>query len=230
VRAGATVYCSYFVGVHKNQRGPWWPELDQTFGVKKQLRYGLVNRIEDERVRLTFRQAFGSIPEGACLDFSVAGNENSRAFLPVEPNGARVIAEDAQGRPALLEHAVGAGRWVLCTYPLEHMAAQTMGVNPEPTWRLYSALAELAGVAPELSAPDPRVTVGELVHEDGRRFVWFINLVDATLRCTPTLRGAPLPPGRLRPLPGVEGEPAATDGSFALSPFGVRVWELKSLP
>jgi hypothetical protein len=157
------------VGVHKNQRGPWWPELDQTFGVKKLLRYGLVDRIEDERVRFTFRQAFGSIPEGARLDFSVAGNENSRAFLPVEPNGARVIAADAQGRPALLEHRVGAGRWVLCTYPLEHRAAQTAGVNPEPTWRIYSALAELAGVAPQVSVPDPRVTVGELVQEGGRR-------------------------------------------------------------
>ena len=131
---------------------------------------------------------------------------------------------------------MGAGRWVLCTYPLEHMAAQTPGVNPEPTWRLYSALAELAGVAPPVSVPDPRVTVGELVHEDGRRFVWFINLVDTELRCTPQLRRSPesgLPAGRLLPLfqggePGMEGEPASADGSFALPPFGVRVWELKS--
>lgn len=229
VRAGATVYCSYFVGVHKNQRGPWWPELDQTFGVKKLLRYGLVNRIEDERVRFTFRRSLGSIPEGACLDFVVAGNENSRAFLPVEPNGATVIAEDAHGRPALLEHAVGAGRWVLCTYPLEHMAAQTPAVNPEPTWRLYAALAELAGVAPEVSVADPRVTVGELAHEDGRRFVWFINLVDGEVRCQPRLPGAQLLP-LFGSEPGAEGEPASADGGFMLPPFGVRVWELKSRP
>ena len=52
---GATVYVSYFVGVHENQRGPWWPDLDETFGVKKQLRYGLVNRIEDDDRHLRVR-------------------------------------------------------------------------------------------------------------------------------------------------------------------------------
>jgi hypothetical protein len=220
VRAGATVYCSYFVGVHKNQRGPWWPDLDATFGVKKLLRYGLVNRIEEERVRLQFRRPFGAIAEGEVLEFSVAGTENSRAFLPLEPNGAQVIAEDSQGRPALLEHQVGSGRWVLCTYPLEHMAAQTMGVNPEPTWRLYSALADVAGVTPEVTVADPRVVVGELVHEDGRRFVWLINMVAAALSCEPRLRA-----GALRSL---EGPRELTGKSVELGPFGVRVLGLEA--
>jgi endo-1,4-beta-mannosidase len=222
VRAGATVYCSYFVGVHKNQRGPWWPDLDATFGVKKRLRYGLVNRIEEERVRFHFRQSWGSIAEGELLEFSAAGTENSRAFLPVEPNGAQVIAEDEHGRPALLEHQVGAGRWVLCTYPLEHMAAQTMGVNPEPTWRLYSALADVAGVTPGVTVADPRVVVGELEHEDGRRFVWFINMVDATLSCEPKLQA-----GSLRNL---EGARELGGTRLELGAFGVRVLELDSSP
>jgi hypothetical protein len=227
VRAGATVYCSYFVGVHKNQRGPWWPDLDATFGVKKLLRYGLVNRIEDERVRFHFRRPFGSIAEGTELEFSVAGTENSRAFLPVEPNGARVIAEDGQGRPALLEHQVGLGRWVLCTYPIEHMAAQTMGVNPEPTWRLYSALADIAGVTPDVSVADPRVVVGELVHEDGRRFVWFINMVDTQLQCEPRLSG-----GTLRELDAEQDpvRPHPHGYNLELAPFAVRVLELQENP
>jgi len=218
VRAGATVYCSYFVGVHKNQRGPWWPDLDATFGVKKLLRYGLVNRIEDERVRFNFRRPFGGIAEGSLLEFSVAGTENSRAFLPVAANGAEVIAEDRHGRPALLEHRVGEGRWILCTYPLEHMAAQTMAVNPEPTWRIYSALADVAGVTPDVSVADPRVVVGELVHEDGRRFVWFINMVDTSLRCEPRLRS-----GVLHSLDGAR-EPIGN--SLEFPPFGVHVLEL----
>jgi endo-1,4-beta-mannosidase len=211
--AGATVYCSYFVGVHKNQRGPWWPDLDATFGVKKLLRYGLVNRIEDERVSFDFRRGFGSIAEGERLQFAVAGTENSRAFLPVEPDGAEVIAYDGRGRPALLQHRVGSGRMVLCTYPIEHMAAQTMAVNPEPTWRLYSALAEIAGVSPEVRVDDPRVIVGEMLHADGRRFVWFINAVDAPLSCTPRLAS-----GSLREL-GSDG----VVSTFELAPFGVRV-------
>jgi len=230
-RAGATVYFSYFVGVHKNQRGPWWPDLDETFGVKKLLRYGLVNRIEDDRVRFHFERRFGSIPEGALLEFSVAGTENSRAFLPVEPHGAVVIARDGHGRPALLEYAFGAGRLVLCTYPLEHMAAQTMAVNPEPTWRLYSALAELAGVSPDVQVQDPRVVCGELEHEDGRRFAWFINMVDEALRCEPILRS-----GTLQTLGGslsaglASGSPEDVSGPLELPPFGVRVLERSSAP
>ena len=149
------------------------------------------------------------------MEFAVAGSENSRAFLPLEPAGADVIARDARGRPALLEHRVGSGRLVLCTYPIEHMAAQTLGVNPEPTWRLYSALAEVAGVQPDVRVNDPRVIVGELRHEDGRRFVWFISESDAPLDCTPVLGD-----GSLRELTG-----DAVASPLALPPFGVRVLE-----
>jgi hypothetical protein len=214
-RGGATVYLSYFVGVHKNQRGPWWPDLDETFGVRKLLRYGLVNRIEEDRAVFTFVRDFGDIRAGEALEFAVAGTENSRAFLPVEPNGAVVIAEDGHGRPALLEYSTGEGRFVLCTYPIEHMAAQTMAVNPEPTWRLYSALAEVAGVAPEVRVADPRVVVGEMVHESGRRFVWFINSSDAPLSVSPMVAT-----GVLREL----GE-SDTRTRVDLEPFGVVVLE-----
>jgi endo-1,4-beta-mannosidase len=214
-RAGATVYCSYFVGTHKNQRGPWWPDLDETFGVKKLLRYGLVNRIEDERVLFDFQCEFGGIAAGETLDFAVAGTENSRAFLPVEARGAEVIAYDRRGRPALLQHRVGAGRMVLCTYPIEHMAAHSMAINPEPTWRLYSALAQLAGVLPEVRVEDPRVIVGEMLHQDGRRFVWFINASDAKLACQPVLAS-----GSLSLL---DGEERRT--TIELEPFGVNVLE-----
>ena len=213
--AGATVYVSYFVGVHKNQRGPWWPDLDETFGVRKQLRYGLVNRIEDERVVFRFERNFGCIAAGEALDFVVAGTENSQAFLPVEPNGAEVIARDGRGRPAVLQHKTGAGSLVLCTYPIEHMAAQTMAVNPEPTWRLYSALAEVAQVLPEARVDDPRVIVGEMVHDGGQRFVWLINASDAQLVCTPVIAS-----GTLRDLVHQERQ-----SSVELGPFGVAVLE-----
>jgi endo-1,4-beta-mannosidase len=230
-RGGATVYFSYFVGVHKNQRGPWWPDLDETFGVKKQLRYGLVNRIEDERVTFEFERGFGSIAAGERMEFIVAGNENSRAFLPLEPNGASVLARDGWGRPALLEHRVGSGRLVLCTYPLEHMAAQTMGVNPEPTWRLYAALAEVAGVAPEVRVHDPRVIVGEMVHDSGRRFVWFISQSDAPISFTPLVASGAL--RALEPASAGQGAPKQSDASRArqgvstleLPAFGVSVLE-----
>lgn len=217
-QAGATVYLSYFVGVHKHQRGPWWPDLDERFGVKKLLRYGLVNRIEGDIVTFEFERAFGSIARGARMEFVVAGTENSRAYLPVEPVTAEVIARDERGRPALLEQRVGQGRFVLCTYPIEHMAARTFGVNPEPTWQLYAALAEIAGVSPCVRVADPQVVVGEMRHQQGRRFIWFLNQRDGVLECTPSVSR-----GELREL---DGSPVRMP--LALEAFDVRVLELTS--
>lgn len=97
------------------------------------------------------------------------------------------------------------------------MAAQTPAVNPEPTWRLYAALAEIAGVAPDVQVADPRVEVGELQHDDGRRFVWFINMLDAPTRTTPRMRA-----GTLRHL-----ETGALVTHVELGAFGVQVLELK---
>ena len=102
---------------------------------------------------------------------------------------------------------------MLCTYPMEHMAAQTLGVNPEPTWRLYAALAEVAGVAPEVRVHDPRVIAGEMVHEEARLFTWFINASDAPLRCTPVIAT-----GELSHLDG-----KAAGAEIALDAFGVVV-------
>jgi endo-1,4-beta-mannosidase len=213
--AGATVYASYYVGEHGVQRGSWWPKLDETFGVVKKTRYGLTDPIEDNELRLTFRRDFGSIRAGEELVFPVAGTENSRTYLPVEPNGAEVIATDAHGRPALLSHPVGAGRMVLCTYPIEHMAAITPRVNPEPTWRLYAALAATAGVAPGVTVDDPRVLVGRMEHEDGRSFVWFVSQSDQPLTVKPTVSEGTLTDLSGQEFPAVE-----------LFPFGVVVTEL----
>ncbi|MDT0347608.1 cellulase family glycosylhydrolase [Streptomyces litchfieldiae] len=214
-RAGAVVYASYFVGEHGVQRGPWWPKLDETFGVVKKLRYGLTDPIEDDELRITFQRDFGGIRAGEELVFAVAGTENSRTYLPVEPNGADVIATDAHGRPALLARPFGRGQLVLCTYPIEHMAAVTPRVNPEPTWRLYAALAAEAGFTPEVTVDDPRVLVGRMEHEDGRSFVWFISQHDEPLTVKPTVAA-----GTLRDLTGQEFP------AVELFPYGVVVTEL----
>ena len=105
---------------------------------------------------------FGDITVGEQVSFGVAGNESARAFLPVEAAGATVLAVDGHGRPALLSRQIGTGSVVLCTYPVEHMAARTPRVNPESTWRLYAALAAAAGVQLPLAASDPRVMTGRL--------------------------------------------------------------------
>jgi endo-1,4-beta-mannosidase len=167
-RSGATVYASYFAGSTKQQLGPWMPWLEQVFGVKHHLRYGLADTIEGDEVTLELVKELGELAPGSKLTFPVGGEGVGRAYLPVEPTMAEVLAIDGRGRPALLRNADGDGSMVLCTYPLEYMAACRPEANPEPTWQLYSALAGAAGVTRPVRVEDPRVIVGSLSIGGGR--------------------------------------------------------------
>jgi endo-1,4-beta-mannosidase len=161
-RAGATVYASYFAGSGRDQIGPWLPWIDQAFGVAHQLRYGVTDVVKAEEVAFELTRDVGDLAAGTKLDFLMAGDGPARAYLPVEPAGAEILAVDDRGRPALLRHRAGDGWMVLCTYPLEHMAASRPAANPEPTWRLYAALAEEAGVDRPVRVDDPRVVLGPI--------------------------------------------------------------------
>ncbi|MHB8293082.1 MAG: hypothetical protein ACYDH5_00285 [Acidimicrobiales bacterium] len=77
--------------------------------------------------------------------------------------------------PRRLAGLCAAGRMVYATYPLELMAARTCGVNPEPTWAIYDALASLAGLWQPVRVHDPRVLVDSLVHEPGRHYVFLVS-------------------------------------------------------
>jgi len=168
--AGACVYLSYSAGATEWHRGPSYGRLDATFGVRHQLDAGLANPIEDEVAVLRLHRDFGGLPAGRTLSFAVAGDQHSRAFLPVEPTQAEVIATDARGRPALLRRRTGRGSLILCTYPIEYMAALTPRVNPDDTVTLYGALAMHAGVRRAVTVDDPRVACDTLVRDDGTVF------------------------------------------------------------
>ncbi|WP_413802554.1 cellulase family glycosylhydrolase [Streptomyces iranensis] len=213
--AGATVYLSFCSGEHPGTRGPWFDDLDGLFGVELQLSYGVAEPIEDDVLEMTFTEDFGGLTAGTSLRFPVAGNEDSRAYLPVVPRDARVVAVDAHGRPALLVRDTGRGRTVLATYPLEHMAARTARANPEETHRLYAALADVAGVHRPVTVDSPHVGADLLVHDDGRRFVWLVSQSpdEVTVR--------PVAEGKLRDL-----ESGAATADVTLGPYGVRVLEL----
>ena len=208
--AGATVYLSYFAGSTARQRGPWLTWLDEIFGVRHALRYGLVDPIEEDEVTFQFVEPLGDIEAGTTLTFAVAGERSARAYLPVAPAGADVVAVDGHGRPTLLRHALGSGSTFLCTYPLEYMAARTPRVNPESTWRLYSALATQAGVHRPVRVDDPRVLTG-LVRSGIATTALFLNCSNDTIAADPILA------------PGV-ALPTAGDEPILLAPFGVEVF------
>ena len=203
---GATVYLSYFAGSTARQRGPWLAWLDEIFGVRHRLRYGLVDPILDDEVVLQFVEDLGDIAAGTRLTFPVAGEPSARAYLPVEPAGAEIVAIDGRGRPALLRNPLGSGCALLCTYPLEHMAARTPWANPESTWRIYSALATAAGVARPVRVDDPRVLVG-LLQGGATDTVLFVNCSPDTIVADPILE---------------EGRELA-EGPPTLDPFEVAV-------
>jgi endo-1,4-beta-mannosidase len=218
---GATVYVSYSPGRTGWHRGPSYGRLNALFGVEHELRAGLADPIEDDEVTFTFGRDFGTLPAGARLTFRAAGNEHSRAYLPVRPDGAEVLAVDGRGRPALLLRQAGAGSVVLCTYPLEHMAAVTPRVNPEATSVLYDALAAHAGVRRLITAGDPRIATDVLVRSDGSRFAWLVSQADEPVTVKPELA-----PGlALAPLDG-----SSFDGVAVLAPFGISVYQLDGLP
>jgi len=171
-------------------------------------------------VTFTFGREFGTLRAGTRLLFRTAGNEHSRAFLPLGPEGAEVLASDGRGRPALLLRRAGAGSLVLCTYPIEHMAAVTPRVNPEDTGAIYAALSAHADVRRLVSADDPRIAADVLVRSDGRRFAWLVSQAKEPVTVQPQLA-----PGlRLAPLDG-----AGVDGVVTLPPFGVGVLQVQEV-
>lgn len=209
---GATVYASYFVGDHGPQRGLWWPDVDATFGVTKLTRYGLVDLVTDDEVTFRFLTDFGGIEAGTEMLFTTGGSELARSYLPVNPDGAEVIAVDAHDRPALLRYRRGQGSMVLSTYPIEYFAAMRPESNPEQTWRIYDALANVAGVERSVSVTDPRVLVSEMVHDDGQRYAWLVSQSPEASTVTPTVGR-----GHLEDLDG------NAVSQLTLSPYGVTI-------
>jgi endo-1,4-beta-mannosidase len=173
--AGSTVLVTYSVGESPVQRGPWHPDFDRFFSVRREHRYGLADPVTGDELVWTVSSAFGGLDAGEQLRFRAAGTADGRVFIPVVPDGADVLMTDASGRPALLERKVGKGRILLGAAPVEYFAARTPRVNPDDTVRLYQAVAAHAGVQNLVAVDDVRVLSDILVHEDGRHWAVLLN-------------------------------------------------------
>jgi len=213
-------YCAGDVSWH---RGPSYGAMNELFGVRHQLDVGMVDRVTDDVAELTLTRDFGGLSRSTTLTFPVAGNEHARAYLPVSPTTAEVIATDAHGRPALLRRQAGRGSLILCTYPLEYMASAAPRVNPDATVALYGALATHAGVRRPVSVDEPGVACDVLVRRDGTRFAVIASHAADEVTVKPVLGCAAdrEPPRGLTPLGGTEIVDRVT-----LPPFGVKVFKI----
>ena len=212
---GACVYVSYSPGDTAWHRGPSYGRLNEMFGVRHQLDVGLSRPVEDDIVTFILQQDFGGLASGTALTFQAAGDPHSRAFLPAEPAGAEVLAADGRGRPALLRRRIGRGSLILCTYPVEHMAALTPRVNPDDTVTLYDALARYARMRRLVTVDDPRVACDTLTRDDGTRFAVLASHADEPLTIKPVLGTG----SALVTLDGTE----ITEG-VNLDPFGIKIF------
>jgi endo-1,4-beta-mannosidase len=89
------------------------------------------------------------------------------ALLALE--GGTVIAVDQDNRPALVANSVGAGKTLLCAYPIEHYLADMPAAfdKPESTYRIYEAFREWGGIKPAFHSDQPFVEVAALSGTSG---------------------------------------------------------------
>jgi endo-1,4-beta-mannosidase len=153
-RAGATVYWSYFSGDHTFHQGAWCPSFEGFTGLAHRLRYGCFD-LPKESVTLGAPLKL-MIPTG----LRTVAAPQTLARLPVEPrSGApvQVLVLDQEGRPALTEHRLDAGRVLFCPYPLERYLANLPDGSSLGVHRLYRLLGGLAGVEPRYPTRHPDV-------------------------------------------------------------------------
>jgi endo-1,4-beta-mannosidase len=135
------------------------PEMAEIFGAS------LADHAPAEDVQITITVDFGSLPAGESFRFRADPGNLHHWPVMLDIIDGQIIAEDQDGRPALVTHALGAGKTLLSAYPMEHYLATTPEAfeRSENTHHLYRALWEWAGVQPLFSSGHPAVETGALI-------------------------------------------------------------------
>jgi len=141
------------------------PEMAELFGAR------LADHAPADEVRLKMVSALGVLKAGD--EFRLPIPDGGPRYTPavLDITGGEVMAVDAEGRPALVAHTFGAGKTLLCAYPLEAILSRIPAAfeRPEHTHRLYRALRQWVGIAPTFETDHPSIEVSALLAADGRR-------------------------------------------------------------
>jgi hypothetical protein len=137
------------------------PDMDGLFGA----RLADTNTTAEVRIRIVKR--LGELAVGDTFAFK-APSSGMRAWGSLlEVSRGEVVAEDADGNPALVLHRLGAGKTLLAAFPFESWVAAIPSAFDRLEKRsfldlLYRAIRVESGVAPIVAADDPSVEVTAL--------------------------------------------------------------------
>ena len=126
-------------------------------------------------VKIKFIEDFHGIRKGEVFEFQAPnGLEFTGAKVKLE--GAKVIAEDQNGNPAILIHTNKFGQTALCTYPLEAMLGKTPNVfEGESSFEeFYRSLKKWAGIHSPYSVDNSSLELGVLAGKN-KDYVILVN-------------------------------------------------------
>jgi endo-1,4-beta-mannosidase len=134
------------------------PGMAELFGAR------LVDHASVTDVTLRMVASFGDLKPGDMLRYTPPSGGSQYWAALIELRGGKVIAVDQAGRPALVTNTVGAGKTLLCAYPLEcYLAGKPSAFETgEDTYRIYRAFRDWAGIRPQFQTDQPSVEVMSL--------------------------------------------------------------------
>ena len=146
------------------------PEMEGLFGAR------LVDHAPVTEVTLRIVEPFGDLKPGNTLKYTAPSGESRHWAALLEPRGGKVIAVDQDGRPALVTNTMGAGKTLICAYPVESYLAGRPSAfeGAEDTHRIYRAFRDWAGIQPLFQSDQPSVEVLAL-KGPGRGFAVAVN-------------------------------------------------------
>jgi len=168
VRRGGVVYASVCADAAI-------PEMDDLFGAR------MVDHQPLEALTIKVVSPFGGLQPGDCFTFQGSGDNHRFWPATLKIMGGEVIAVDQNDRPVLVVQKYGQGYAVLCAAPIEAMLGNTAAAfeTNQPAWRIYHAVAQVAGKFANVHSGYPKVEAGSMIG-DQRGYTVLVNHSDTT--------------------------------------------------
>jgi len=198
------------------------PEMESLFGAR------LVDHSPVGEVMLKVVTAWGGLNPGDTFQYHAAADNPRQWAATLEVHGGTVIAEDQEGRPALVANRLGKGKTLLSAYPVESYLANLPAAfdKGENTYRLYQAFRDWAGIQPRFRTNEPTV---EAVSLDAQNRGYVVVVNHSAKRQQVSVTSA-LSLSSIQRITSTGEEPVATHGSqwgCDLQPYGAAVFEWK---